>query len=280
MVHKPRVSSGSYSNPAEDVVGIIPAAGRSRRLGHLPCSKELFPIGFAVRHPTQAATPKVVSQYLLEQFRKAGVSRTYIVIRDGKWDIPQYFGDGHDVGMNLAYVVIPGSSGPPDTIDRAYPFVKDKIVAFGFPDIIFRPTDVFAMLLSKLGRHSVDVVLGLFPAQDSKAMDMIDIDASGRVRALELKPRKTRLQYAWLCAVWTPVFTEFLHQFLQTLRRRPRARLVGNRRIDPGGDIPVGAVLRAAVRAKLHIEGVIFPTGTYIDIGTPDDLTKAIQLYR
>jgi hypothetical protein len=59
------------------------------------------------------------------------------------------------------------------------------------------------------------------------------------------------------------------------VRAGAMSNLVGNRRIDPQGDIPVGAVLRAAVRAKLRVEGVPFLNGSYIDIGTPDHLSKA-----
>jgi glucose-1-phosphate thymidylyltransferase len=175
-------------------------------------------------------------------------------------------------------VVIEGSSGPPDTIDRANSFIKDKIVVFGFPDILFRPTDVFTKLLARLDRSGGDVVLGLFPAHDNKAMDMVDIDTRLRVRTIQLKPRKTRLKYAWLCAVWTPTFTEFLHQFLQRVRSGQDTGLIGNRKIDAAGDIPVGAVLRAAVQNNLKVEGVTFPTGRYIDIGTPQALAEASRI--
>jgi dTDP-glucose pyrophosphorylase len=262
-----------------EVVAVLPAAGRSRRLAPLPCSKELLPVGLVTFPGIEGARPKVVSHYLLECLRETGVRKGYVVIRQGKWDIPAYWSDGKRLGMDLAYLVIESSSGPPDTIDRAYAFVKDKIVAFGFPDILFRPKDVFAKLLARLDHPAIDVVLGLFPAHNPKTMDMIDIDASHRVCGIQLKPRRTRLKYGWLCAVWTPAFTEFLHQFLHQVRRGRKAGLIGNRRIDPQGDIPVGAVLRAAVRAGLNIEGVMFPTGSYIDVGTPEHLIKAVKRY-
>jgi NDP-sugar pyrophosphorylase family protein len=263
----------------EEVVAILPAAGLSRRLAPLPCSKELLPVGFGAIPGIQGARPKVTSHYLLECLREAGVRKGYVVIRQGKWDIPAYWGDGKMLGMDLAYLVIESSSGPPDTIDRANSFVKDKIVAFGFPDILFRPKDVFAKLLARLDRPGVDVVLALFPAHDTKTMDMIDIDARQRVRTIQLKPRRTSLKYAWLCAVWTPAFTEFLHQFLLRVRKGRNAGLIGNRRIDPQGDVPVGAVLREAVQANLNVEGVMFPTGSYIDVGTPEHLIKAVKRY-
>lgn len=258
-----------------EVVALVPAAGQSRRLAPLPCSKELLPVGFGNIAGVRGLRPKVASHYLLECLREAGVRKGYWVIRHGKWDIPAYWGDGRKLGMDLAYMVIEGSSGPPDTLDRAYSFVKDKIVAFGFPDILFRPMNVFVRLLAQLSQSQADVVLALFPAHETKAMDMIDIDAHDRVRAVRLKPRSTRLRYAWLCAVWTPVFTGFLRRFLHRVRKGQATGLIGNQRIDPQGDIPVGAVLRAAVEAKLNVEGVKFPSGRYIDIGNPQALSKA-----
>lgn len=266
------------NNREQEVVAVLPAAGRSIRLAPIPCSKELLPIGFGPIPGRPGKRPKVASHYLLECLRQAGVQKCYLVIRQGKWDIPSYWGDGSMLGMDLAYVVIDGSCGPPDTIDRAFAFVEDKVVAFGFPDILFRPKDIFSKLLDQLARRKADVVLGLFPAHDTRAMDMIALDADHRVRAVHLKPRKTRLKYAWLCAVWTPVFTKFLHDFLAARRRSGRG-LGGNRRIDPQGDIPVGVVFQAAIHAGLHIEGVTVPTGRYIDIGTPEALTQASRTF-
>jgi dTDP-glucose pyrophosphorylase len=255
------------------VVAVLPAAGRSLRLAPLPCSKEILPVGLQAVAGLPRPRLRVVSQYLLECLKIAGIRNAYIVIRTGKWDIPAYWGDGKLFGMCLAYLVIEGSSGPPDTIDRVYPFVKDKIVAFGFPDIILRPKDVFAKLLDRLDYSGGDVVLALFPAHDVRAMDMIDMDSTFRVRTIQLKPRTTRLRYAWLCAVWTPVFTEFLHKFLRRVKQERQTELIGKHKIDAQGDIPVGLVLKEAVKAKLKVEGVAFPTGQYIDIGTPQALS-------
>lgn len=256
------------TNRRDEVVAVVPAAGRSLRLAPLPCSKEILPVGLRTMTPLREPRLKVVSHYLLECLQKGGIRKGFIVIRRGKWDIPAYWEDGGMLGMDLAYLVIEGSSGPPDTIDRAYPFVKDKIVAFGFPDIVFRPQDVFGKLLDRLDCSGGDVVLALFPAHDAKAMDMIDIDAAFHVRAIHLKPKVTRLRYAWLCAVWTPVFTEFLHHCLRRVKQVGKVGMVGNRRIDAQGDIPVGVVLKEAVKAKLKVEGVTFPSGRYLDIGT------------
>jgi transposase InsO family protein len=51
----------------------------------------------------------------------------------------------------------------------------------------------------------------------------------------------------------------------------------GNHKIDAQGDVPVGAVIQAAVRQGLSVESVTFPRGSYLDIGTPADLRKAVR---
>ena len=79
----------AQSSEFAEVIGLIPAAGQSRRLQPLPCSKEVLPIGFHVDARTGDLSPKVVGHYLLEMFRAAGIRKTYIVIRDGKAVIVQ-----------------------------------------------------------------------------------------------------------------------------------------------------------------------------------------------
>lgn len=260
-----------------EVVGVVPAAGRSRRLGLLPCSKELFPIGIITDAETSKPRPKVAAEYLLDKLKSAGVTKTYVIIRDGKWDIPTYFGDGRRIGMDLAYVVISGSCGPPDSVDRAHSFIKEHIVAFGFPDILLEPADLFQQLLARLSEGRSEVVLGLFPAaHDCRAMDMIEYDSHGRVQAVVLKPEATHLQFAWACAVWTPEFTRFLHEFMRSDKNNFGADL----RIDAQGDVPVGAVFRSAVDSGMPVECVAFSNGSYIDIGTPADLVRATRTYR
>lgn len=261
------------------VVGLVPAAGSGKRIAPLPCSKELFPIGFQRSEGNSEPRPKVVSHYLLEKFRVAGITTAYIVLREGKWDIPAYFGDGTMLDMHLAYVVISDSCGPPDTLDRAYPFVQNKLIAFGFPDILFTPDDVFGQLLQQQLSTNADMVLGLYPAHDHRLMDMIRVDARGRVTELVLKPGQTDLHYAWVCAVWAPTFTQFLHDFVPSDEARQYQR-EGGHQIDPQGDLPVGAVIQAAIRQGIRVDGVTFPMGTYIDIGTPGDLAKALRMYR
>jgi glucose-1-phosphate thymidylyltransferase len=265
--------------PLPEVVGLIPAAGRATRISPLPCSKELFPVGFQPAEEAQNRRPKVVSQYLLERLRTAGIRKVFVVLRAGKWDIPAYFGDGTRLQLDLAYLLMGLPHGTPFTLDQAYPFVQDKVLALGFPDIIIEPEDAFVPLLERLEVSEAEVVLGLFPADRPQKVDMVELDEEGRVQSFVIKPQQTDLQYTWLIAVWKPAFTRFLHEYLaDTLAKESQEQGSGT---GPAGrrELYVGDVMQAALERGMKVEGVPFPGGSYLDIGTPDDLARALQKY-
>ncbi len=257
-------------------IGLIPAAGTADRIAPLPCSKELYPIGFQSIDAGCEFRPKVVSHYLLEKMRTADIAEVYIVLRKGKWDIPEYFGDGKALNMHLAYLIMDLPFGVPYTLDQAYPFVKDSMVVFGFPDIIFQPDDALSSLLARQAASSADVVLGLFPAGRTQKADRVDLDAAGRIREIKIKSARTHLRYAWVIAVWTQAFTQFMHDYLIHLQDEIRRHKIDGSLTQPR-ELFIGDVLQAAIGNNLYVEGVPFRDGTFLDIGTPDSLLKTIR---
>ena len=245
-----------------DVLGLIPAAGRAERLGRLPCSKELLPVGF--RDTPQGPAPKVACHYLLERFHAAGIRKAFLVLHESKWDVARYFGTGAMAGMSLAYLSIPGSRSVPETLSHAAPFVQGSRVALGFPDVLFEPVDAYARLLERQESTGADLVLGLFPTEGCRTTDMVDCGPDGRVRGIEIRPEATSLRFNWLIAVWTPIFTRILGE---SVRSAPQ----------DGGELQIGAVMRNALEGGLHVQGVEFPEGRFRDIGTPADLAAALR---
>ena len=258
----------------QEIVGLVPAAGQAKRIVPLPCSKELFPIGFHRLPGYKGSRPKAVSHYLLEKMRVAGVRRTYILLREGKWDIPSYFGDGSFLGMNLAYLLMGVPYGSPYTLNQAYPFVENALVVFGFPDILFTPEDAFVQLLARQAVTRADLVLGLFRAHNHRDMDMVETASNGSVTSLQIKPSVTRLSHAWIIAVWTPAFTHFMHEYLLRVSAQTGREASISRAGQP--ELSVGHVIEAAVRDRLQVQSVVFPKHEYLDIGTPEHLAKAV----
>ena len=207
--------------------------------------------------------------YLLEKMRLADITKAYIVIREGKWDIPAYLRDGSLVDMHLGYFIVGPTAGPPYTLDEAYPFVRDAVVAFGFPDILFEGDNAFRLLLAQQASRDAEIVLGLFPANRPEKMDMVGIDKNGRVTELVIQPPETRLQYSWDAAVWMPAFTEFMHTFL-----------AAQKTLGPNQpELSVGHVIQAAIHAGMRAEAVIISDQPYCDIGTQEGLSQAIRRF-
>jgi glucose-1-phosphate thymidylyltransferase len=249
------------------LVGLIPAAGYGTRLGSLPHSKEIQPIGTFPDPNGSGLRPKVVSHYLLEKMRYAGIDQAYFILRDGKWDIAAHFKDGAMVDMSLAYLLVTVPYGTPYTLDAAYPFVRDSLVALGFPDILFSPNDAYTRLIEHQVKSGADVVLGLFPTDQPQDTDVVAFDDRDRIVQILTKPKHTILSHTWGIAIWTPTFTQFIHDYLAGLP-------------IPTSDtreLFVGDVVQAGIKRGLRVEGIHVSDTPFLDIGTPGNLARAIH---
>jgi glucose-1-phosphate thymidylyltransferase len=269
----------NHNNPTKKrskrIVGLIPAAGRATRLAPLPFSKELYPIGQMRIKGSHEMRPKPVCIYLLEKMRAAGVKDVYIVLRKGKWDIPAYLGDGSSLDMNLAYLIMGLPFGVPYTVNQAYPFIREAIVIFGFPDIIFKSVDAFSELLDRQDKSQADVVLGLFPVDEPNKFHMVELSRDGVIHNIVLNPAITHLEYTWIIAAWTRTFTQFIHQYLMNIIGKERKiEVVAGTAWKK--ELHLSEVLQHAIERKLKVEGVIFAEDSCLDIGTHDGLTRAV----
>jgi len=251
---------------SNDFIGVIPAAGQAVRVSPLPCSKEIYPVGIGNLEPEGTARLKVSGQYLLEKFAKAQVTRALIILRKGKWDIPQYFGDGSTMGMDLGYLLMGNPNGVPFTLDQAFSFVENKLVAFGFPDILFSEQHAFTSLIQSQAKSEADIVLGLFPCGTIPQADRVDVQENGWVRKILARSCSTHLMNTWGIAVWTSRFTKFLHDFLAPLKAMTHLE----------AELSLSEVLQAGLEHGLKIQGVTVSHKPFLDIGTPEGLAKAI----
>lgn len=236
------------------IYGLIPAAGKASRLGPLPCSKELLPTGFF--ETPEGPRPQVACEHLLRRLQAAGIEQSIFVLREEKLDIPRYLTQRPDLGMDLAYVSITSSGSVPESLDRAYPFVRHGLVALGFPDVIFEPEDAFSRLIAMQRDTGADVVLGLFPWDDPSMTDMVELGDEGRLVRIEVRPRTSELTHNWLLALWGPRFSEFLHAAM----KKPAGG---------GKELQLGTLFAAAHRQGLDLRGVEINDGRFVDLGTP-----------
>lgn len=244
-------------------IGLIPAAGRATRLGLDDGSKEIVSVA-------SETGSRPVIEVLLDAMGSAGIPKTFVVLRDNKWDVPETLTRRHrDAWPHLAYLVTPGTGSIPETIDVAYRFVRDADVILGFPDVSFRPQQALAGLLTARRRTDHDVVLGLFPSDRPDKTDMVETGGS-LVTGFRIKPGPSELTHTWILAIWGPRFTDFLHEYLV----RPGSG--GAKRDDV--ELQMSQVFEAALERDLSIGAHFVQDGSFIDIGTPDDLARASEI--
>jgi glucose-1-phosphate thymidylyltransferase len=254
-------------------IGLIPAAGIAKRLGSLAFSKELLPIGFKAGRKEPGL--KAVSTYLLEKFYQAGINKVYTVVRKGKWDILNYYGDGREIGIPLAYLIMAYPFGVPYTLDQAYPFVKTSKVFLGFPDILFEPENAFTEADAALGQNCADLTLGLYPVSDKRQIqksDMVQFETDGRITQIIVKPETTDLKFSWVFAIWKPDFTLFMHDYL-------KHDLAKRQKNSNQAEIHLGHVIQAAIESGLSVFGHLFADFNFIDVGNPENLAEALKKF-
>jgi glucose-1-phosphate thymidylyltransferase len=247
---------------SEQMVGLIPAAGKGTRL-NLPYPKELYPIIRENRY-------KPLAQFVVESMVTSGVRDIVFVINETKHQLIGYFGSGQRFGCQFSYAVqetnseVNGSTSPglAHALDAAYHLVCGKTVFFGMADTIMQPSSVFRHLINT-AQPEDQVLLGLFEVTRPEKFGMVDFDRSGRVRAITDKPKQTDLRYAWGCIAWRPAFTEHLHT------------AVNQQKIS---DFAV--IMNEAIGKGMPFRGVILPSGRYADLGTYEEIVELEQKYR
>lgn len=236
-----------------DVVAVVPAAGRAQRLGPPASSKEVLPIG-----------DRIACQDLLEAFDAAGIRRGLVLTRLAKLDVPRSIAGLALRSLRLATLLVPETPSVPHTLDHAWPFLRGRTVALGFPDVLLEPRTVFRELLARYAETGADLVLALFPAAEPERSDLVAVDPAGRILEIQVKPRDSTLTRTWMAAVWSPRFSAHLHD---VLRSPPEV---------PGAELQLGHLVRSALTAGLAAHAVDFPSGRALDVGTPEALARAL----
>ena len=109
-------------------------------------------------------------------------------------------------------------------------------------------------------------------------MDMVDLDTDGRVRGIQIKPVRTKLRLTWIIAVWSSVFTHFMHDYVSHIMEKTEEIKARNFGLETN-ELFLGDVIQEAIHNNLEIDNILFTDGKYLDIGTPEDMIKAVQFF-
>jgi glucose-1-phosphate thymidylyltransferase len=229
----------------------------------LPYPKELYPV---IRNNHY----KPISQFVVDNLTNAGLKHIVFVVNETKHQLMGYFGSGQRFGCDISYVVqevIEGktkstSPGLAHALDAAYHLVKGKTVFFGMADTLMQPTDIFKRI-HETARPDDDVLFGLFATDRPEKFGMVKMDGDNRVLEIVDKPQKTDLIEMWGCIVWRPIFTEYLHKC-----------------VYEQGISDFAKIMNEAIAKGMNFKAVHMPDGTYIDLGTYEEIADLDKKYR
>lgn len=247
---------------SENIIGLIPAAGKGVRLG-LPYPKELYPV---IRNNHY----KPIAQFVVDNLTNAGLQHIVFVVNETKHQLMGYFGSGQRFGCNISYVVqevVEGktkstSPGLAHALDSAYHLTKGNTVFFGMADTLMQPVDVFARTYQS-SVSSDDVILALFTTTRPEKFGMVKVGPDGRVYEIVDKPNKTDLTEMWGCIIWRPRFTEYLHTC-----------------VYEHGVSDFAKIMNDAITDGMKFRGVHIEDGAYIDLGTYEEIADLDKKYR
>lgn len=244
------------------MVGVIPAGGLGTRLAPLGYPKELLPIVYTAEDGRAVPRPVLLSS--LDQMHAAGVEQCIVVIADWKLELVRVLGE-RQAQISLAYVVRGVPRGLADAIDATHGWLADRDVCLALPDTLIEPADALAQVGALLATSGADLVLGVFPTDRPEQLGPVRVDEGGRVREVTDKPARVPddMRNTWGIAAWTPRFGALLHAMVTA---------------DPG--LVLGAAYQRAVEDGLDVRAVTFPSGSFIDVGTPEGLAAAFARRR
>jgi len=256
-----KISADDQQVISSTFVGLIPAAGLGSRLAPFAYPKELLPI----IHTRDGAGGKIsvrpVMQFSLDLLRRAGVTNCYIIISNWKFEIARMFEDGGNVGLSLSYIVHNTPRGLADAVNSVNNWTENKSVCMVLPDVIIQPQDSLHRVCTELVRARADVVLGVFPTSIPEQLGPVNFSPDGAVKMVLDKPKKTDLMNTWGVVAWSPVFTHYLKNLL----------------MQGPVEITLGDAFQRALEDGLTVRAVHFPTGSFIDLGTPEAISAMIE---
>jgi glucose-1-phosphate thymidylyltransferase len=207
---------------------------------------------------------------VVDNLVNAGLKHIVFVVNETKHQLIGFFGSGQRFGCNISYVVqevVEGrtkstSPGLAHALDSAYHLIKGKTVFFGMADTLMQPRDVFKRVYAS-GCPGDDVLFGMFTTDRPEKFGMVRMGGDNVVLEIDDKPQKTDLAQMWGCIVWRPRFTEYLHAC-----------------VCEQGISDFAKIMNGAITNGMKFRGIHLKDGTYIDLGTYEEIADLERKYR
>ena len=235
--------------------GLIPAAGIGSRLGPFTFAipKELLPVG-----------DKAVIEHVVKAFVIAGINDITIVISPKKHGLSDYFGSGERFGVKLTYVVQDECLGLANAVASGEHIIGNEPFAVMLGDTFFSLNTVLRSLRKFHTSNNAGVTIAASEVTDTSRYGIIKPDGINVIDLVE-KPNPgeapSNLAIAGMYIFEPGIFDAIRHTCIGRN---------GEYQLTDSIDVLVKQGVKVVYK-KI--------TGDYIDVGTPEDLMKANEIY-
>ena len=234
---------------------VVLAAGRGTRMGALTATTP---------KPLLAVAGEPIVARVLRGLARAGVRRAVVVTGYLGEQIEAALGDGHALGLALAY----RRQERPDGTARALLLAEDLIggapFALSWGDILV-PTAFYGELLAAFARQPCDAQIAVNAVDDPWRGGAVYVDDEWRVSRLEEKPPRGTSTTGWNNAgimAFAPVALDYARRLAPS----------------PRGEYELPQAVAQMVRDGRDVRAVPV-RGPWSDVGTPEDLAAAQTLF-
>ena len=231
--------------------GIILAGGTGSRL---------YPMTKAMSKQMMPVYDKPMIYYPLSTLMLAGI-REILIISTPR-DVPLFedlLGNGHQVGLELTYIVQEQPRGLAEAFILGADFIGDDSVALVLGDNIFYG-QYFSDTLAKVKKQMNGATIFGYYVKDPHAYGVVEFEKGGRVISIEEKPENPKSNYA------VPGLYFYDNQVVEIARSiKPSAR----------GELEITSINEEYLRCgqlRVQLLGRGF---AWLDTGTPDALMDA-----
>ena len=224
---------------------VILAAGRGTRMRELTNE---------VPKPMVEVRGKPILQHILQGLASVGIKQALIVVGYRKEAIQEYFGDGHQVGLQVHYVEQVTQDGTGRVVGLAKPFADDQAFLLIYGDILVDPA-VYERLRDL---EKAEMLLAVKYLADVSKGGAVYVDENFYLTDLREKQDAAGVETHWYNA-GLYAFRPSIFPFIEKLEKSPR------------GEYELTDAIRAMAKAGLKIRAIEIK-GSWADVRDPEIL--------
>jgi len=237
-------------------VGVIPAAGRGRRINELPLTRVL-------PKPILPVLNRPILEYVIDNMKNMGVEEVYLIVGPKKEIFREYFRDGRDLGVHINYIEQKIPRGIAHAVGLTREYISEPCVVILGDDLTI--ADSLDNIVSVFWEKHAMAVEGVVIERDNEILRQtccVTLNGESRIIDIQEKPKNPSSNVRG-CGIY--VFDPIVYEYIRKTPKSP-----------PRHEKEITNTIRLMICTK-RVYGV-FIKGVNININRATDLLLATRL--